>query len=201
MCRRPSSSLKPVRATGASRIQSPSPRPLTNGPPLFLVLPSQPGYELFKEKGHCPMYLVISHHTRHSVRTTRGTQEAAAEQPGWKPLKAGLPFSPLPAAPASQSIPHTAASKARTTCSPAAPVCPFPTVPCSGQASHATVPPTHKAQGTLLPQGLHTGCSLHPELSSPRQTSHLTFFKSLRIVEPLNTSLNCNPFLFLCLFH
>lgn len=106
---------------------------------------SQPDYELFKEKDHCSIYFVISRHTWHSVKSKRGTQEAATEQPGLMPLKAGLLCSPPPVAPHSfQSIFHTVVSKACTTCSPAGPSLTRP-LPLPQPFSH-----NHSALATLL---------------------------------------------------
>lgn len=128
--------------------------------------------------------------------------EAATEQPGLVPLKAGLLCSPLPGAPLfSQSISPTVAPKACTTCSPPGPSLASPPTP----FSHS-----HSALATLFPIHIHQvhSCLRASALvlsstcnSSPRQRSHLIFFKSFLIREHLTTSFNCKSFMFLSLFH
>lgn len=158
---------------------------------------SQPDYELYKEKDHCSIYFVISRYIWHSVKTKRGTREAATEQPGLMPLKAGLLCSPPPVAPhSSQSIFHTVASKACTTCSPAGPSLtwplslPQPFLPhslCSSHTSHTIAPHTHT--GHIPALGALHWLFPPPGTLFPRYGSHLTFCKSLLLVEPLTTSL------------
>lgn len=171
---------------------------------------SQPDYELYKEKDHCSIYFVISRYIWHSVKTKRGTREAATEQPGLMPLKAGLLCSPPPVAPhSSQSIFHTVASKACTTCSPAGPSLtwplslPQPFLPhslCSSHTSHTIAPHTHGAHSR--PRGFalavpSTWNSLPPIWFTP---NFLQVFASSWAPDYL-IDYPWNPFVFLCLFY
>ena len=169
------------------------------------MLSFQPDYELLKEKDHCPLYFVLAHYTWLSAKTTSCIQGAATEPPGLMPFGAGLLFSPLPVAlHSSQCSLHTVASKACTACNqgplsaPPPALSPTITLVWPHWPHHCSL---NKTNGTFLLQGLYTGCSLHLELSSPRQSSRLTFFKALLIAEPLTTSVHCNPIISLRLFH